>query len=240
MKSWGTLTRIDAMQPVDYSSYSGQGYHFDTPVRRRRLIGRGTVTRRVLFAWFNFRKSVRRMIVDRPTEGTLLKMLLWSDLFFFLSWTMKAVIVPNEAGVGLISAEIGVLFVLSMVVRTAAMYLFAMVTGAICRIFGGRGTWRNTRIAVFWAAFVTAPIGVMAACLSVLFNNLALYYPIFGATFIAQPPYYASMLLFVWFVSLGVAKAHGFRSVAPIFMAMSLLSLVTLLGGMYFHARGMI
>lgn len=206
--------------------------------KRSRFIGRDTVTHKVLFAWFNFRKSVRRLIVQRPTEGTLLKLLLWSDLFFFLSWTMKAVIVPNEAGVSLISMEIGALFAASLIVRTGAMYLFAMVAGAICRIFGGRGTWRNTRVAVFWAAFVSAPFGVAAALLTVVFTNLSVYFPIFGADWISLPPYYLGILPFVWFTSVGIAQAHAFRSISLMFMIMSVVSLVGLLAGMYFHARG--
>jgi hypothetical protein len=215
------------------------------PARRRRgrksgFVARSTLTHKVLFAWFNFRKSVRRLMAQRPTEGTLLKLLLWSDLAFFLSWTMKAVIVPNESGVSLVSIEIGLLFGLAIVIRTAAMYVFAMVAGAVCRIFGGRGTWRNTRIAVFWAAFVAAPFGVAAAMLSVAFTNLSVYYPIFGADWISLPPYYFGLLPLVWFTSIGIAQAHAFRNTSLIFLVMSVLSLVALLGGMYFHARGMI
>jgi hypothetical protein len=185
-------------------------------------------------------KSTRRLIVEKPSEARLLYLLLWSNLAFFLSWTLKAVIVPNEAGLSLVSVEIGLLFLVSIFVRTAALYLFAMVAGAVARILGGRGTWRNTRVAVFWGAFVTAPFGVIAALFSVLFVNLESSYPIFGAPWISQPPYYLGMIPFVWYISAGIAKAHGFKKTSPIFLALSVVSLVALLGGMYFHARGMI
>lgn len=208
--------------------------------RDRRLLDRDSLTYKVLFAWFNMSKSTRQLICKDPSEGYLLVLLLMSDMAFFLSWTMRAVIVPNKSGVSVISLEIGGLLILSLLGRTALMYLFAMVAGAIARIFGGSGTWRNTRIAVFWAAFVTAPFGVMAAILSVLFTNLEFYYPIFGGAWIALPPYYLGVLPFVWYVSLAVARAHGFRKVSPIFLIMSVVSLVAIVGGMYFHARGLI
>ncbi len=186
------------------------------------------------------RASTRALIAEKPSEGRLLYLLLWSNLAFFLSWTLKAVVVPNEAGVSLVSVEIGVLFLAAVIGRTAALYVFAMVAGAVARILGGQGTWRNTRTAVFWGAFVTAPFGVIAAVFSVLFTNLEFHYPIFGAAWISNPPYYLGLLPFVWYISAGVAVAQGFRKTSPIFLAMSVLSLVALVGGMYFHARGII
>jgi len=215
--------------------------HRGTGRKPRRLgIGRDTLTHKVMFAWFDMPKSTRKLITSKPSEGYLLFLLLLTDMAFFLSWTLKAVVVPHEGGISLISMEIGLLFAVALIGRTAAMYFFAMVVGAVCRIFGGRGTWRNTRIAVFWGAFVTAPFGVAAALLSVLYTNLEVYYPIFGANWISMPPYWFGLVPFVWYISVAVAKAHGFRKVSPIFMSMSVVALVALIAGMYFHARGMI
>ncbi len=224
---------------MDYRR-TGEPYIHPHWRRRHRLFARNSLTYKVLFAWFNMSASVRGLVKAQPGEGYLLVLLLLSDMAFFLSWTMRAVIVPNDAGVSVISFEIGGLLLLSVFGRTAAMYLFAMLAGAVARIFGGRASWRDTRIAVFWAAFITAPFGVMAAILSVLFTNLELYYPIFGAGWIALPPYYLGVLPFVWYVSLAVARVHGFRKVSPIFLIMSVVSLVAIVGGMYFRARGLI
>jgi len=207
---------------------------------RNRRLGQHTLTYNVLMAWFDMRKSTRKLVTQNPGEGYLLFLLILSDMAFFLSWTMKAVIVPANTGVSLVSVEIGVLLMVSIFARTAAMYVFAMVVGAVCRLFGGRGTWRNTRIAVFWGAFVTAPFGVVAALLSVGFTNLEVYYPIFGGAWISTPPYWLGVLPFVWYISVGVAKVHRFRKVSPIFLSMSVVFLVGLIGGMYFRARGMI
>lgn len=227
------------MQVIDYNPLI-QDFSDEARPKRKSLINRNSVTHQVLFAWFNMHASTRKLILQKPSEGRLLYLLLWSNLAFFLSWTFKAVVVPNETGVSLVSLEIGALFLISMVGRTAALYLFAMIAGAIARILGGRGSWRNTRVAVFWGAFVTAPFGVIAAMLTVLFTNLEVYYPIFGAAWISGPPYYLGLLPFVWYISAGVAKAQGFQKTSPIFLTFSVVSLVALMAAMYFHARGMI
>jgi len=223
----------------DYTPLSGANRAYPQPERRMRL-GEYTLTYQVLFAWFNMSASTRRLITEKPSEIYLLLLLLTTDLAFFMSWSLKAVVVPNSAGVSLISVEIGVLLLIAMVGRTAALYVFAMVLAAICRLCGGRGTWRNTRIAVFWGAFITAPFGILAALLLVLFTNLEASFPIFGADWISMPPYWLGVLPFVWYVSVAVARAQGFRKVSLLFLSMSVVSLVGLIAGMYFHARGMI
>ncbi len=217
-------------------------YHRSRPLRPAPETGialRRTLTGRVIHAWFHMSQSTRRILAEQPGEGYLLFLVLMSDLAFFLSWTMKAVIVPDRGGVGLISTEIGILLVVALLARTVGLYFLAMLLGAVARLAGGRGSWRDTRIAVFWGVFITAPFGVFAALLSVLFTNLAIYYPIFDAPWISQPPYYLGMLPFVWYVSVALARAHGFRKTSPIFLIMSVVSLVAVILGMYFHARGL-
>lgn len=179
------------MHATDHSEHHLQAQHMEFRRKRRALINRNTLTHRMLYAWYHMAKSTQRLIEQKPGEHYMLMLLMLSNLGFFLSWTMKAVIVPNEAGTALISTQIGFLFFGAIVVRTGALYLFAMVLAALCRIFGGRGSWEDTRVAVFWGAFVTAPMGIAAAVLSVLFTNLALHYPIFSAPWIAMPPYWA-------------------------------------------------
>ena len=201
---------------------------------------RNTLTHKVLFAWFYMAKSTQRLINQSPSELYLLSLLMLSNIAFFLSWTMKAVIVPNSAGISLVSTGIGALFLLSMVVRTCAMYVFAMVPAAVCHFFGGTGSFENTRLAVFWGAFVTAPFGIAAAVLSVIFTNLSLYFPIFKASWISMPPYWIGTLPFVWFISVAVARTQGFSRTSPLFLSMSVVALVGLMAAMYFHARGMI
>lgn len=187
------------------------------------------------------RKATRQIIVERPSEQYLLMMLLVSNVAFFMSWAMKAIIVPNETGgLSLFSIEIGLLFVFSFIGRTSLMYLFAGLVGSVCRVFGGRGTWRNTRIAVFWGAIVAAPFGILAAVASVIITNLGSYFPIFNADWISTPPYWLGMVPFFWFISDAVAKAHGFAKTLPVFIPMTGFALVVMICVMYLRAVGAI
>ncbi|MFQ5438178.1 MAG: hypothetical protein ACE5DK_05015 [Paracoccaceae bacterium] len=227
------------MQALDYSPLPRAGRRLSTglaPHGRRR----NTLSLRVVRAWFHFSGSIDSLILMRPGEGYLFFLLMLSNMSFFLSWTLKAVIVPEQGGVALISTRVGLLALASIFVRTGLMYLLAMLAGAISRLLGGRGTWRNTRIALFWADLVSAPIGVAAAVLSIVFSYLAIDFPIFASPWIAMPPYWFGSLPLIWFMSLGVARVHGFSKRSPVFLILSIVSLVALVGGMYFHAKGMI
>lgn len=202
------------------------------------MIDPRSMTYHVIYAWWHMRRSVRRLITLRPTETDLLFMVLMSNLFFFASWALRAVYVPRPESLDMLSVEIGVLFFAVMVGRTAFMYFMAMFLGTVMRLLGGRGTWRNTRIAVFWADAVTAPFGVLAALFTVAFSNLEVYYPIFGANWIALPPYWFGLIPVVWYTSVALAQAHGFSKTAPVFLYMSLGSLVAMLIAMYLRANG--
>lgn len=209
---------------------------FERPAAPR--LDRSTVTGRIIYSWFHMRRATRTLITERPHEARLLEWVLWTNLFFFASWALRAVLVPRPESLDLLSVEIGTLFVAVMLGRTAFLYFMAMFLGAFCRLIGGRGTWRNTRIAVFWADVVTIPFGVVAALCAVAFTNLAEYYTIFEADWIALPPYWFGIIPTVYFTAAGLAQAHGFAKTAPVFLYLSLGSLVALLLALYLHANG--
>lgn len=220
------------MQAVDYSPL---------PVAPQRYrIDRTSVTHQILFAWFDMRRSTRRLITQRPSEEFLFLLLVLSNLAFFLSWTIKAVLVPRPESLGGLSTEVSALFLVAMLGRTVVFYAGAMFLGAFLRIMGGRGTWRNTRVALFWAAFVTAPFSVLAAIVSVTFAHLEKFYPIFGADWIALPPYWFGIIPFVWYLSHALTQAHGIRKAAPVFLYLSLATLAALLFTLYLRANGVI
>lgn len=226
------------MHAADPNKY--QRLHLNNPPASGYRIGSDTLTHKVLFAWWYMRKSTRRLIVEKPSEAYLLSLLLASDLAFFFAYTMKLLVLPNAIPLETLPMTLGSLFGIAIILRTAVMYIFAMVVGAICRLSGGLGTWRNTRIAIFWAAFVTAPFGILAALVSVSVGLLADHYPIFNLNWISLTPYWLGLLPFVWYMSAGVAKAHRFKRTSPLFLVMSIVSLVALIGAMYFRATGVI
>ncbi len=229
------------MHAVDYNPVAGtfQGPFGETS--RNFRISTKSLTHGVVFAWFNMRASTRRIITAKPSERYLLLLLLISDMVFFTSWTLKGVVVPQATGgMNLFSIEIGLLFLVSFILRTGLMYAFAAVIGSACRIRGGRGTWRNTRVAVFWGALVAAPFGLLAALVSVAITNLEIHFPVFKSDWISMPPYWLGMLPFIWFIADGVSKAQGFKRTLPVFIPLCTLALVGLTAAMYFRAKGYI
>lgn len=195
---------------------------------------------RVLDAWKDMRKSTRRLIDERPPEGRLLFYILMSDMIFFLSWSLKAVVSPTASASETLPAEIGLWLIVALFVRTAVVYLFAMVLGAASRLFGGKGSWKSTRAGVFWGSFVAAPFGLLFAIITVLFASLEGTFPFLSTDLISQAPYWLSLIPFVWLISAGVAEAQHFKQVFPMFATLTLLTMVLWMAFLYARATGLI
>ncbi len=215
------------VQPEAYQGYTGV---FST--------NRTSMLERVLDAWKDMRSSARRMIDEAPNEGRLVFMVLLSDLVFFLSWSIKTVVAPMSSASDLIPLEISVWLVGALMLRTACMYTFSLIVYGFCRLFKGQGTWYETRVCVFWAALVAAPFGFIAALVTVSMYSLEEYVPLFREDWISLPPYWLGLIPFVWFISEGISESHKFKNSSPVFMVMSLLSLVALIGVFYMKANG--
>ncbi|MBV1865006.1 MAG: hypothetical protein KUG74_11315, partial [Rhodobacteraceae bacterium] len=93
------------------------------------------------------------------------------------------------------------------------------------KLAGGAGTWKETRAGVFWGALVSAPFGLAAALISVGIGALSPSFPALQNDWIALPVYWLGLIPFVWYISAGVAEAHGFRMTSPTFMVMSVVAL---------------
>lgn len=199
---------------------------------------RSSMLERIYDAWKDMRTSSRRLIEENPNEGRLIFMVLLSDLIFFLSWTIKTVVAPMSSAADLIPLEISIWLIGALMVRTAFMYLFSLVVYGFARLFRGQGTWYETRVCVFWAALISAPFGFIAALVTVGMYGLEEYVPLFREEWISLPPYWLGLIPFVWFISEGISESHKFKNSSPVFMVMSLLSLLGLLGVFYLKATG--
>ena len=195
---------------------------------------------RVLEAWRDMRASTRRLIDENPSEGRLLFYILLSDMVFFLSWSLKAVVAPSLGAKDMLPAEIGLWLIAALFLRTACVYVFSMILGLVMRMFGGRGRGKSTRAGVFWGSFVAAPFGLFFAIITVLFSSLESTFPILQDEFISQMPYWASLVPFVYFISAGVAEAHRFKQTFPVFAGMTATAMVLWFIALYLRANGII
>lgn len=202
--------------------------------------GRNGLSERILDGWKNMRLSTRRLVAEQPSEARLFFYVLLSDLIFFISWALKTVVSPTGVATLKLPTEIGLWLIVALFCRSFAMYLFSIILGSVMRILGGPATWKETRTAVFWGALVAAPFGFLCAVLTVVLASLEPIFPVLGADWIALPPYWLSLIPFVWLISAGLAEVNGFKRTDTVFGCMALLATVGLFVGMYLRAKGII
>jgi hypothetical protein len=196
-----------------------------------------SVSQRMALSYMDMRATTRALIEENPGEARLLFFVLLSDVIFFLSRGLALVISPGSAASERLPLEIGLWLVAALFLRTAVLYGFSAFVAAVCRVLGGRGSWRDTRAAVFWASLVAAPIGVVGALIVALFAHLERLWPVFGTDLVALPPLCIGIVAFVFFLSAGVAEAQRFPRNTPVFVTFSLLTIVLGIGAIFVHAR---
>ena len=196
-----------------------------------------SVSRRMALSYADMRATTRALIEENPGEARLLFFVLLSDVIFFLSRGLSLVIAPASAAAERLPLEVGLWLVIALFLRTAVLYGFSAFVAAGARAMGGRGSWRDTRAAVFWASLVAAPIGVLGSMIAAGFAHLERFWPVFGADAFTLPALSIGIVVFVFFLSAAVAEAQRFRNTAPVFMAFSVLTVLLAIGGIFVHAR---
>jgi len=201
-------------------------------------IERHALTHRVIYAWWHMRRTTARLVGARPSDGYLLQLLLLSTVGFVLAWTIRAVLVPGPDGLRLIAVPVDALAAM-VTFRLVGLYVLSILLALACRALGGRGSHRETRIAVFWAALVAAPFDVAAALAVLGFYQLSLWFPILAAPQLLNGFYWIGLLAFAWYLAAAIAQVHLFRSTASTFLYITLASLVAVLLALYLRAQGL-
>lgn len=182
---------------------------------------RPSVTARVLNSYLDMQTTTRQFIAEKPSEGRLLLVLMLSNLFFVLSWSIKALITPTASAAEMMGADVTLWIVMAMMLRITAIYAMALVIGVVCKALGGNATMQETRAGVFWGAFVAAPIGLAIAGLASLIASLDQALPFLQYESIQMMPYWLGLVPFIWFVAKGAASANRLNNTIPLFGAMA-------------------
>ncbi len=222
---------VSEPQDDDYSFKAGMGTYREDHTN---------LVAKVTDAWRDMPASTRRLINEHPSEARLLFFVLMSDLIFFLSWSVKTVVSPTSIAESVLPTDVAVLLVGALLVRTSSIYIFSFIVGFVLRLFGGKGSSKETRAGMFWGSFVAAPFGILAALLTVAMASLEDVMPFLGGETISLAPLWLGMLPFVWFVSAGATEAHQFKRIFPLFAALSLLCVVGMFWALYLRANGVI
>ena len=192
-----------------------------------------TMNDRILEAWRDMPTSTLRLLSEKPSEGRLLFYVVLSDVVFLMSWTLKTLLAPTSAALAKLPTDIGAWLMIAILFRTASLYVLAAVASAACALFGGRGTWKDTRAAVFWGALVSAPFGLLAALLGLLLSRGETVLPALADPVFALPPYYVGLVPFLWFIAAGVATAQRFERIGWTFLSLSVATVALSVFGVY-------
>ena len=200
--------------------------------------GRNNLYERITDAWSDMRLSTKRLLAEKPSEARLFFYVLMSDLIFFISWSLKTVVSPTVVATTKLPTEIGLWLVVALFCRSFAIYFFSILLGSGARVMGGTGSWRETRMAVFWGALVAAPFGFLFAVITVVLASFEPLFPILSADWITLPPYWLSLIPFVWFISAALAEVHGFKRTETVFAGMALMATCVMFVALFFRAQG--
>ncbi|MEM9146316.1 MAG: Yip1 family protein [Pseudomonadota bacterium] len=195
-----------------------------------------SVWARMRLSYVDMRRTTRALIDENPSEARLLFFVLLSDVIFFLSYGVRLIVSPSDAVGDALPppAQLGVLLIGSLFLRTLTLYIFALVVCVVGRMLGGRGSFKAVRAGVFWSSLVAAPVGVVGAFVSGAFVQLEPALPMLALPVFAWPPVLVGIIAFVVFLSAGTAEAHRFPKTMPVLLGFTALSLVLLLAALLF------
>jgi hypothetical protein len=167
----------------------------------------GTLARRVLGAYGDVRGSYRAERALQPGEPRLLFYVMFACALVFaarLPGLLRAAPAAIRDGDGTLPAFLGSLLVAHVLFAPLLFYGLAAAARLLARRAGGRGDWREARLALFWALLLSVPLTVLADAAASLLG-------LGGAAALVLTS--APVLPFLWFWALCLAEAEGFQSV---------------------------
>jgi len=123
-----------------------------------------SVSREIVRAYRNPAASMRRQIESDPGEERLLIYLMVSIFLFFVARTPDLL----ETSAAQATAEVSgmALFVSNLVASfffaPLMLYGLAALTRIFAKRFGGQGTGKHSRLALFWSLLVISPLALLA------------------------------------------------------------------------------
>lgn len=160
--------------------------------------------------------AMRRLLAERPSEATLLSLLLLAAVIGFVGRSFVAFGALASSGEPvdpeLFRAELAAEMVGALFFAPLAVYALGALTRLAGRALGGAGDWYACRAACIWAALLSAPALALAqGATAVALANGRADSLIAGAVGLAAALYGG----YLW--SSCVAAAHGLSSARPVY-----------------------
>ena len=107
------------------------------------------------------RQVLRSRVGDRPREDRALAVLMGACfLVFVASWPYQARLAHEDPSVPL-QARLGASLMAWLFIVPLGAYVLAAITHAAARIIGGRASWFEARMALFWALLAASPLWLL-------------------------------------------------------------------------------
>ena len=176
-----------------------------TRSERRGLIDR------VVGAYWDFSASMRAMLAERPSDGTVLSFILLAAFVAFCgevaAQTMARSGPMTDAELDVLTSEA----VGRLLVAPLGAYLLSAIVAWLARLFGGVGEWYETRLAFGWSMIVSAPLIFAASIAEGLVVASGASVGSSGAVLrVAAAAPFTIVALYVW--AACVSEAHRFSS----------------------------
>lgn len=181
------------------------------------------LTDRALRTWVAPRAAVLDEIAS-GSEGRLVFYAMAGSVLYTIAAVAAQALHPVPAIAERWEAWLITQVVAGVFFRPLALYAVAGLIGLLCRVAGGTGSYYDTRVAMFWTAFVAAPLGI---ALSVLGAG--------GAALFDAPLWVAHLgqtlgsVAWVLLLLPGLAAAHGFETSRPLWLGVLAVVAVLLL-----------
>ncbi len=190
----------------------------------------GSLVGRVLAGWGGVRASFRAERDATPREAQLLFYAMLACLLFFIARlpAVMADLPPAIAGdPDTRAAYLGAQVVASVLFGPLMLYGVAGLAHLGARAVGGRASWADARLALFWALLLGAPLMLVAGAAASVARMA-------GAPGLAAAAAIAPFgVLWLWAVCL--AEAEGFARPVPVFAGLLVLPVCAM--GLLYLAR---
>lgn len=173
------------------------------------------LTDRALRTWIAPRAAVRDEIAS-GSEGRLVFYAMAGSVLFTMAAMAAQMLNPSGSVAGHWQEWATTQVVAGVFFRPLALYGVAALIALACRLARGQGSYYDTRVAVFWTAFVVAPAGLLLTVLGAGATALA------GAPgWVAQTGQTLGSAAWAMLLVPSLAETHGFASSRPLWLVLA-------------------
>ncbi|RMF36548.1 MAG: YIP1 family protein [Alphaproteobacteria bacterium] len=151
---------------------------------------------------------------DPPESRLLFYVVLACLVIFAARLPVLTRAVPPGLEAAALPTWFGGLFVANVIFAPLMLYGLAALSHLGSRLFGGRGTWKDARLALFWALLLAAPLVVVVNAAETVLG--------LGGTVVGTVLEVLPLPAFLWFWAVFLDEVEGFG--APFAVCAALLA----------------